>query len=80
LPIKAVQFTILSIIALGYKAAVAPYYGSEVSSKLLQIWKTQRLIKRYSMLSVVSMNLWFVGDNASLAPNSITTRFSIGRK
>jgi len=79
LPIKAVQFTILSIIALGYKAAVAPY-GSEMSSKLLQIWKTQRLIKRYSMLSVVSMNLWFVGDNASLAPNSITTRFSIGRK
>jgi hypothetical protein len=52
LPIKAVQFTILSIIALGYKAAVAPY-GSEMSSKLLQIWKTQRLIKRYSMKSVI---------------------------
>jgi hypothetical protein len=34
LPIKAVQFTILSIIAMGYEPAVAPY-GSEASSIFL---------------------------------------------
>jgi hypothetical protein len=34
LPVKAVQFTILSIIAMGYKPAVA-HYGSELSSILL---------------------------------------------
>ena len=33
-PINAVQFTILSIIAMGYKPAVA-HYGSELSSILL---------------------------------------------
>jgi hypothetical protein len=34
LPINAVQFTILSIIAMGYKPAVA-HFGSEVSSIFL---------------------------------------------
>jgi hypothetical protein len=33
-PINAVQFSILSIIAMGYKPAVA-HYGSELSSILL---------------------------------------------
>jgi hypothetical protein len=44
LPINAVQFTILSIIAVGYKPAVAPY-GSELSSILLPIWKTATIDK-----------------------------------
>jgi hypothetical protein len=44
LPINAVQFTILSIIAVGYKPVVAPY-GSELSSILLPISKTATIDK-----------------------------------
>jgi len=44
MPINAVQFTILSIIAMGYKPAVAPY-GSEVSPILLPISKTATIDK-----------------------------------
>lgn len=44
LPIKAVQFTILSIIAIGYKFYVASY-GSEVSSSLLPVSKTATIDK-----------------------------------
>jgi len=44
LPINAVQFTILSIIAMGYKPAVAPY-GSEVSPILLSISKNATIDK-----------------------------------
>ena len=50
LPINAVQFTILSIIAMGYKPAVA-YYRSECYRYCWPISITQQLIKRYSMLS-----------------------------
>ena len=53
LPIKAVQFTILLIIAMGYKPAVA-HYGSECYRYCWPISKTQQLIKRYSMKSVQS--------------------------
>ena len=49
LPINAVQFTILSIIAMGYKPAVA-YYRSECYRYCWPISITQQLIKRYSML------------------------------
>ena len=49
LPIKAVQFTILSIIAMGYKPAVA-YYRSECYRCCWPISITQQLIKRYSMI------------------------------
>jgi hypothetical protein len=44
MPINAVQFTILSIIAMGYKPAVAPY-GSEVSPILLPISKNATIDK-----------------------------------
>jgi len=44
LPIKAVQFTILSIIALSYNSAIAPY-GSEVSSVFLPVSKTATIDK-----------------------------------
>jgi hypothetical protein len=44
LPIKAVQFTILSIIAMGYKSYVASY-RSEVSSSLLPVSKTATIDK-----------------------------------
>ena len=44
LPINAVQFTILSIIAIGYKPVVAPN-ESEVSSILLPISKTATIDK-----------------------------------
>jgi hypothetical protein len=44
LPINAVQFTILSIIAAGYRPVVAPY-GSELSSILLPISKTATIDK-----------------------------------
>ena len=52
LPINAVQFTILSIIAMGYKPAVA-YYRSECYRYCWPISITQQLIKRYSMLSII---------------------------
>ena len=44
LPIMAVQFTILSIIAMGYKSYVA-FYRSEVSSSLLPVSKTATIDK-----------------------------------
>ena len=44
LAINAVQFTILSIIAVGYRSVVAPY-GSELSSILLPISKTATIDK-----------------------------------
>jgi hypothetical protein len=53
LPINAVQFTILSIIAVGYKPVVAPY-GSELSSILLPISKTATIDKTlfYAILKI----------------------------
>jgi len=59
LPINAVQFTILSIIAVGYRPAVAPY-GSEVSSSLLPISKTATIDKTlfYVMLIAILDELY----------------------
>ncbi len=61
LPINAVQFIILSIIAIGYKPAVAPY-GSEVSSILLPISKTAIIDKTlfYEICSRNSVKLRIV--------------------
>ena len=56
LPINAVQFTILSIIAMGYKPAVA-YYRSECYRYCWPISIAQQLIKRYSMLSGIDAHL-----------------------
>jgi len=43
-PTRAVQFTILSIIALGYKSDVTPYV-SELSSILLPVSKSATIDK-----------------------------------
>ena len=48
----SIQFIILSIIAFGYKFADA-YTEAEVSLTLSVYLRTQRLIKRYSMLSLM---------------------------
>ena len=58
LPINAVQFTILSIIAMGYKPAVA-YYRSECYRYCWPISITQQLIKRYSMVSALFAKLCY---------------------
>ena len=56
MPTRAVQFTILSIIALGYKSDVTPYV-SELSSILLPVSKSATIDKTlffeiYNRLSV----------------------------
>jgi hypothetical protein len=65
LPINAVQFTILSIIAMGYKPAVA-YYRSECYRYCWPISITQQLIKRYSMVSATAPELISHGRNLDI--------------
>jgi len=63
MPINAVQFTILSIIAIGYKYYVASY-RSEASSSLLPVSKTATIDKtlfyetcNLSWLQILARNL-----------------------
>jgi len=61
MPINAVQFTILSIIAMGYKSYVASY-GSEMSSSLLPVSKTATIDKTlfYGIFNVANQPRGFL--------------------
>jgi len=86
-PTRAVQFTILSIIALGYKSDVTPYV-SELSSILLPVSKSATIDKtlffesstgnqRNGMYDIIGLSVLVfscdVGINAGFAKDIETT-------
>ena len=73
LPINAVQFTILSIIAMGYKPTVA-YYRFECYRYCWPISITQQLIKRYSMKSYIFSKLRYWQGIWHFGKAQITTK------